>query len=1115
MKKRLLVCIAIALAVAYVPFGGFSSIKTVRADGTLTQFTKGVDIAAPVDYLDEGQTVFLGTTLSYQINWAFTPGTLDFTGGYIYDTVPAGTSYINPSASPTSTVTNPDAIQYFNGAVWVNGEPPNMSAAGTQFRWKLPTVMTGWTGAGTSVWNRVQNYSGQPMDIDVSRTNQPPDMPAAISEVWYDMKYDSNGYPCIVWQDNGDPRSATPAEPNIYFVRWNGTGWICQNNAPYVPNTPYPNANAKVPTPSNITQTRHPRLALDSVGSPHIVFDAWRPSFGGEYDIHFVHWEPSSNNWINNTGGSPSSQSFVYARREWSLYPQIEMDSSNAAIISWFEETGAGTGQYSIFTCRIAHSGGGETDLLGGNNIANYAIQRTNGTAIGTTFNMTLDSSGRPHIAFENGAIAEIYYVRWSGAPTYDWRTISNSVYSLAMGNLANVSVTAPDDSATPWIKLSSTGQPRITWCETRISPPETVICYIAWNSSLGRWENANGTIYTSGSLSSRICLGDRPSMDLDRNGFPCIAFNGGFVRWDGGQWVNGNNNPIATTNTTDGTGSLNPYAAPFNPIDVILANNLDRIGISTSLVGNPASTYDVAFIQKTITAPLSGVFRFNVLATSPVPSVCNTATFDHDNGPVPAPATNTVCNPETEVSISKSAVKYDYMKDDIIEFDILVNNPTGGMVNSVVITDTIPANLIYYASSVVPTTITATTITFVYPNLGPGLLNIHLAFTLDPNYQFNNVPLVTTNTASVTCAQFPVPKTDSASVRINETAFLFVKTAGKSKYKPNEIVSFDLEIENLGTTPFYGVSIVDQIPVELIFDSISPEVGTLVNDEYRIWIGDLLPGESRFYTLYFKINKDFVRQGVNDGLSFFDVTNNATAMRDGYEDSYSKDTIRVILPKLAVSKTARKFQMTPQETVTFTIYAKNVSEVETTNTVLYDIFPEELIYNSALPTGVVKPGKIVYDLGTFMPGEVQKFDITFSVKNLETWPDNGIAVINTAILTCDELDNVIDHAMLLISPKRTSDPLQLVCKWINLDVKTGIVENGDLKLELNAVGGTSPYEFYIDWGDGQKSMDVSTGESEIVKMDHKYEKGEYDIVIKCIDRGTRTKFLRRKIKVE
>lgn len=1108
MKKKLLVCLAFAIALAYIPFGGFTSIKTAKADGTLTQFTKGVDIAAPVDYLDDGQTVFLGNTLSYRINWAFTPGTQDFTGGYIYDTVPAGTSYISPSASPTSSGSNPDAIQYFDGFSWVNGEPPNMSAPGTQIRWKLPTVMTGWTGAGVSVWNRVQNYSGQPSDINVSRTNIT--SPASISEVWYDMEYDSKGYPCIVWQDNGDPRSASPTEPNMYFVRWNGSDWICQNTSVYNPNAPYPNTNARVPTPSNITQTRHPRLALDSVDSPHIVFDAWRPSFGGQYDIHFVHWEPASNNWINNTGGSPASQSFVYSRREWSLYPQLEMNPAGEAFISWFEETGPGTGQYSIFSCRIAHTGGGETDLLGGNNIATYAIQRTNGTAIGTTFSLALDSNSLPHIAFENDNPAEIFYVRWNSAGS--WRTILNAVYNLGSGN-ANVTSTPPADSGTPWLKLNSSNQPCIAWRETRISPAETVICYITWNSGLTRWDNVNGTMYNAGSLTSRICLGSKPSMDLDRNNFPNIAFNGGFVRWDGNAWVNGNNLPIST-NTTDGTGSLNTFNAPFNPIDVRSVNGLEKIGISTGLVGNPATIYDVAFIQKTIAGPLSGVFQFSVLATSPVPSVCNTASFDHTNGPTPVPTTNTVCNPETEVSISKTAVKYDYMKDDIIEFDILVNNPTGGMINNVVVTDNIPPNLLYYASSIAPTTLTATTITFVFPALGSGLLNIHLEFTLDPNYQFNNVPLVTTNTATVVCTQFPQPKTDTADVRINETAFLFVKNAGKQKYKPNEIVSFDIEIENLGTTPFYDVSIVDFIPVELIFDSISPEVGSLVNDEFRIWIGDLLPGETRLYTLYFKINKDFVRAGVNNGLSYFDVTNNATATRRGFDDSYTKDTIRILLPKLAVSKTARKFQLTPQDTVTFTIYAKNVSEVETTNTVLYDIFPEELVYSSAMPAGIVKHGKIVYDLGTFMPGEVQKFDITFSIKQLENWPENGMMVINTAILTCDELDNVIDHATLLISPKRTSDPLQLVCKWINLDIKTGIVANGDLQLELNAVGGTSPYEFFVDWGDGQKSMAVSTGESEIVKMAHKYETGEYDIVIKCVDRGTRTKFLRRKIKV-
>jgi uncharacterized repeat protein (TIGR01451 family) len=432
-------------------------------------------------------------------------------------------------------------------------------------------------------------------------------------------------------------------------------------------------------------------------------------------------------------------------------------------------------------------------------------------------------------------------------------------------------------------------------------------------------------------------------------------------------------------------------------------------------------------------------------------------------------------------------------------------------------VTDAIPANLVFKSASIVPTTITPTQLTFNMGNMpANSSFTIRVVFTLDPAYQFYNIPLTVTNTATFTCNQFP-PRSDSAMTRIHETAMLFVKTANKLKYKPSEKVVYTIEVENLGTTPYYNVVVEDPIPADLILESVSPDVGVVIDGTWSYYIGDLNPGDRHVFTLTLGISKDSVRNAVRNDLSSFNIINTATLRADGYEPFTSRAIITILLPKVSVQKFCKKFRMTPEETVTFTIVAKNVSEVEVTNTVLYDIFPHELIYSSAQPAGVAKPGKIVYDLGTFNPGETQRFDITFSVKHLEVWPETGIQVINTAILTCSELDDEIDHAMLVISPRKVTDPLQLVCKWINLDARTNILSGSELKLELNAVGGTSPYDYTIDWGDGTpKTLRTSMPESEIVKADHTYgSAGEYLVTIKCVDRGARTKILERRITVK
>lgn len=1117
MKKILLIAIAMVLLLPIFSFSGTSHIAPVRADGTTTTFLKAVDTDGNLDFADDGKTVLIGGTLRYRITWAFTPGTQNVVSPYVVDTVPAGTTYVNPSANPTTNV----EYSTNGGASWNAGQPPNGSPAGTLIRWTMPSVFSSWTGANGSSWNRVQALA-QPSDIDASRTNN--GSPTSISEIWYDMKLDANNYPCIVWQDGSDPRDPSTApraglpvvNTHMYFVRWNGSNWVCQDGSVYNPTAAFPNTAAQVPTPNNIWAPSHPRLALDNRGDPHIVYDAWRTASGGNYDIHFVHWDPVGIKWINNTGGSPTAQAFIYAQSSNSYYPQIEMDTSNNAIIAWLEETFAGSGQYRILTCRIPGTLGGETDLLGGNNIASYQITRASTSRLGTTFCMSLDLSNRPGIAFENGNPAEIHFVRWNGS---SWRDIYGNMYFTGSAS-SNVTNTGSGDSSTPWLRFDNSNNPRITWNEIRPNPVNT-ICYLGWNSATVRWELVNGTAYNSGTLNAALVsgtLGGRPTLDLDRNYRPCIAFYGGFMRWNGAAWINGGNNPIAL-NTTDGTGTLIQYTSTFNPIDVRTVNNVEKIGIVTPMQGNPAAAYDVAYIQSNIAAPLSGTFYFNVTAPVVSPSICNTAQFVHQHtvgGALTTQNSNTVCNSMTEISLAKIATKSNYLRTEDIGFDILINNPTAGVVNNVVVTDTIPANLVYKNSSLTPSSVTATTITYNIGNLAANSsVAIHINFTVNPSYVFNYLPLNVTNSARVTSTQY-TPKTANASARIDEIGMTFAKTANKASYKFYEKVIYTISVKNIGTLPYTGVTIDDPLPTDLVFESISPAVGTNVNNVYKIVIGTINPGVTNTYTLTFSVNKSSIKNREKNGLTSFDIINTATLKRDNYENMVSSVKSRILIPKLQVIKSASRSSMSPDDTVTFTIVAKNISDVETTNTALYDVFPNELVYVSSEPVGAVKQGKLEYDLGTFNPGESRSYSITFKIKPKDVWPDNGISVINTAILSCTELDNVVDHAMVAINPKRSAGPLDLVCKWGNLDSKTNVLSGSDLSLELYATGGGSPYDFTIDWGDGSpKTMKSSVPESDIVKTDHTFTAGEYVVTIKCVDKGARTKIVTRKITVK
>lgn len=1097
MKKIVLFIFVTTLVFGMLPVDALIQPRKAFGVVSTTIFTNSVDVDGNLDYNDNGKTVFVGGVLSYRLDFSYNPGEIGVANPYINVTLPGGTAYHSSGASPISN------MQWLNGSSWTDGEPPNNSPSGTQIRWRLPNVSGGWTGANGSTWNYTQNSFTpvkQPSDINITRTNT--DLPASLSEAWYDMVYDSNGYPCVVWQDNGDTRSSSKTEPNIYFVRWNGTNWVGQNGTVYNPTSSYPNKDAMIASPGNITQKCHPRLALDSNDCPHIVFDAKRPN--GNVDVHYVRWDKPGNQWVNNTGSSPTAQSFIAESKEDSVYPQVKIGSDNNPVIGWFEWD-KNCSIYNIFFCKIIDNKK-EKDLAGGNKFGNYKITRSSSSnRAGTGMNFVLDSNNRPNIVFENGNPADICFAKWTSSNK--WQTITNVDYSSGTAS-AIVSNTSGTDSLTPWVRLNSSGNPKVCWGESRISPKENVVCYLSWNPTQSRWENADGTVYNATNLTSKVTLGSKPSMDLDKNSYPNIAFNGGFMRWDGGKWINGSKNAISV-NTTDGTGSLNTFEALFNPIDIVTINGTDKIGIVTGLVGNPSSAYDAAFIQYSPPTTISGTFKYQLNISSVVPAVTNYATFTSSNGI--SLQSNTVVNPMLEISVVKSASKSSYMRTDEIGFDILVNNPTGGLVTNVVVTDTIPANLVFKSASLTPTSATSTSVIFNVGNFTPNsIIAIHLIFTLDPSYQFHNVPLNVTNNVVVTSSQFSA-KRASATTTINETLMTFTKTAGKTKYLLGDKVSFTLVLENLGTTSLSNVEIVDQISPDLVFDSITPQAGAMIDSQYKIWIGTLNPGQKINFTLTFTISDTTIKSNISKGLASFSISNTAVCKADNFESKSSIASTKIMLPKVSVSISADKFQVKPGNTVTYTIVARNISDVPTTNTVLYGIFPNGLDFVNSLPAGSINAGRISYELGTFAPGETQRYEVTMKVKSSQ----DGMIMTSSAILSCKELGNQNSDASVKIVQVAGTEPLQLSCKWVNLDTKSNILSGDLLQLQLNANGGSSPYDYTVDWGDGSKSTSTSKPDSETVKLEHQFTSGQFKISITCIDRASRSKLLTRTITVK
>ncbi len=442
-------------------------------------------------------------------------------------------------------------------------EPP-MKDTGSQ----QPAVGAQWYCADGSVY-----------DLDTGKAN--------VSRNWGDsflssLAIDSSGNPHIAWQDgsfgNGD----------ILYTRWNGSEWVCADGTVYDPYT----GNANVSR--NSDRSRNPSLVIDSSDNPHItwsdgsytyyseilytrwngsdwvcadgsVYDPvadsnpanvsmnWGVSFSSSLaidssdnphiawseDIYdeisetlYTRWNGSD--WVCADGAvyDPATSNANVSRNSGdSWHPSLSLDFKDDPHIAWHDESyGNPEILYTWWNGSDWVCADGEVYVPGTGN-ANVSWSGS----ISDYPSLALDSSGNPHIAWQDGSFGngEILYNRFNGS---DWVCADGSFYDPeANPNSANVSRNSASSSSSS-LAIDSSGNPHIAWWDESYGNPE--ILYTWWNGS--DWVCADGEVYVPGTGNANVVRNScdtfvdySPSLALDSSGNPHIT-------WHDNRYVNG-----------------------------------------------------------------------------------------------------------------------------------------------------------------------------------------------------------------------------------------------------------------------------------------------------------------------------------------------------------------------------------------------------------------------------------------------------------------------------------------------------------------------------------------------------------------------------------------------
>ncbi len=360
----------------------------------------------------------------------------------------------------------------------------------------------------------------------------------------------SSGTTYIVWQDT------SPGNSEIYLLKWNGSEWVDADGS----------GQESMNITNNTSASEYPSLFLDSSGYPHI---AWHDLIFANNEIYYLKWDGTT--WVDADGSGQESKNISNTTNS-SFYPSLFLDNSGKPCIAWKDYIP--DENYDIYYLQWNGSEWVDADDLG-----RESINVSSNTAYSGFPSLCIDSSGNPHIAWEDytSGQGDIYYLKWNGSEWVDadgssgWESI----------NISN----STGDSRNPSLRLDSAGNPHISWDSRNLGFYD--IYYLEWNGS--EWVDADGSGQESTNVSKTSGLDSgNPSLYLDASGNPHIAWfervsvnttNNDiyYLKWNGTAWVDVDGSGQESKNvlsTTEGSRDPSLYLDDFGKPHIAWADS-------------------------------------------------------------------------------------------------------------------------------------------------------------------------------------------------------------------------------------------------------------------------------------------------------------------------------------------------------------------------------------------------------------------------------------------------------------------------------------------------------------------------------------------------------------
>lgn len=362
-----------------------------------------------------------------------------------------------------------------------------------------------WTGL---TWNRmgVQSDSGG----GISANDGP--------SYWVSLSTTPDGSWIVSWEDSSEGFRA------IYFRIYNGSGWLELESGSAT-------TGGGVSGFTDGYRSTRPSLASSPDGT---LMVAWERDGDTTSEIHARRYQPPTYGGWQEVAGSATGGG-ISNNPGSSIWSSLAFAGGGAPIVAWHDNQ-SGISEIYVRT----EKGSGWVGMDGTANSVNVS----NSPEVGSFRpSLAIDKDGQPIVAWRENtgddtddptdSNWEIYLKRWNGSA---W---------VAMGTPGSLNVSNTNGvSESPWLAIDDAGRPVVAWVETPVSGNREIYL-VRWNGS--NWAPF-GTSNSGGGISNSAGDSFRPSVAIDKNGFPVVAWsevhdsNNGltdiYVRhWTGSNW--------------------------------------------------------------------------------------------------------------------------------------------------------------------------------------------------------------------------------------------------------------------------------------------------------------------------------------------------------------------------------------------------------------------------------------------------------------------------------------------------------------------------------------------------------------------------------------------------